>query len=146
MSRCLHFYFVLSTTDEQLSKSRDQLKKFTTNSYVKLDQYTDDVQGFFPYVEELRKSIFKFKPEDMKTAKTIFQAMKNTYFATRQHKVVGDITMVSIHIRLTDYKNHLKVRYGMEYNIKTEFLTQALRYCTNKYQVIYNIYFYIIHI
>ena len=103
---------------------------------MKLDLYTNDVQGFFPYVEELRTSIFKFKPDDMRTAKTIFQTLKSAYFATKQHKVVGDITMVSIHIRLTDYKHHLKVRYDMEYNIKNTFLTQAMTYCTNKYQVI----------
>ena len=113
---------------------------------MKLDPYTDDVQGFFPYVEELRKSIFKFKPEDIKTAKTIFQSLKSTYSATKQHKFVGDVTMVSIHIRLTDYKHHLKARYQIEYNIKHEFLTQAMRYCTNKYQVICNIYFGMIHI
>ena len=136
---------MFSMSDEQLSQSRDQLQKFTTNSYVKLEAYTADVQGFLPHVEQLSNSIFKFKPEVIKTAKAILQTMKNTYFATKKHKRAGDITMISIHIRLTDYKHHVKASYGMDYNIIDEFLQKAIRYCTNKYQVIYmRLFMYIV--
>ena len=107
---------------------------FTSDAYVKLAPYTIDFQGFFPYVRDLNKYIFNFKEDDIKTAKTILQSVKNTYRATQKIKLVENITMISIHIRLTDYENHLKVLYDMEL-ITNEFLTQAMSYFTNKYQV-----------
>ena len=123
-------------SDEALRRSRGQLEKLRTNSYVKLGPYTIDIQGFFPYAEELKNSVFKFKTEDMRTAKTIVQSVKNTYRATSKHKIDGDITMISMHIRLTDFKYHLSVLSNMTY-ISNEFLTQAMTYCKNKYQVKY---------
>ena len=103
--------------------------------------YTIDIQGFFPYAEELKDSVFRFKTDDMRTAKTIFQSIKNTYNGTKKHKIVGDITMISMHIRLTDFKHHLSVLFNMTY-ISNEFLTQAMKYCQNKYQVRCMVYFY----
>ena len=121
-------------SDEELHKSRSQLKNLTTNSYVKLDTYTIDIQGFFPYLDELKNYIFKFKQEDMKTARTILQSVKNVYRVNKKPEIVGDITMISMHVRLTDFKHYLKVRWNMTC-ISNEFLTQAMTYCTKKYQV-----------
>ena len=104
------------------------------NSYVKLDPYTNDVQGYIQHIEELRTYIFKFRRKDLITARTIFQKLKNTYKSSKKRKRVGEITMVSIHVRLTDYMQHLKIIYGMEYNAKA-FLTKAMAYCIKKYQV-----------
>jgi hypothetical protein len=127
-------YSTFRISDEQLFKRRHKLHNFALNSYVKLAPYTNDVQGYLQHIEELKTYIFKFKPEDMKKAKTIFQDLKNTYRSAKKGKVGGDITMISIHVRLTDYKQHLKNIYGMEYNAKA-FLTKAMTYCINKYQV-----------
>ena len=123
-----------SVSDKELHNSRSQLENLTTNSYVKLETYTIDIQGFFPYVDELKNDVFKFKPEDMKTARTILQSVKNAYRGTKKPEIVGDITMISMHIRLTDFKHHLAVLFNMTY-ISNEFLTQAMTYCTTKYQV-----------
>ena len=70
----------------------------------------------------------------MTTAKTIVRSAKNTYRATKKHKVVGDITMISMHIRLTDFQPHLAMLFNMTF-ISNDFLTQAMTYCKNKYQV-----------
>ena len=121
-------------SDKELHLSRSQLEKLTINSYVKLETYTIDIQGFFPYVEELKNHVFKFKSEEMKTARTILQSVKNAYRATKKPEIVGDITMISMHIRLTDFKHHLKVLFNMTY-ISNEFLTQAMTYCSKKYKV-----------
>jgi hypothetical protein len=121
-------------SDKELHNSRSQLENLTTNSYVKLETYTIDIQGFFPYVDELKNDVFKFKPEDMKTARTILQSVKNAYRGTKKPEIVGDITMISMHIRLTDFKHHLAVLFNMTY-ISNEFLTQAMTHCTTKYQV-----------
>ena len=141
MKSMLYFMY-FSISDEQLSNSRNQLKNLAFNSYVKLEPYANDVQGFFQYVGELRKSIFVFKKEDMKMAHTILQVVKNTYRATKNHNIAGNITMVSIHVRLTDYHNHLRVHYNAKY-MSNEFLTQAMSYFTNKYKVILIFYLFL---
>ena len=120
-------------SDEDLRDRREILKQYTTDSYIKLGPYTVDVQGFYPYINEL-KSIFKFKEDDLKTAKTIVQSISNTYKATKRLSMEDEVTMVSIHVRLTDFKDHLKSLWNMEF-ISNEFLTKAMTYYTNKYKV-----------
>ena len=102
---------------------------------MKLHDYVNDIQGFFPYVKELKSSIFKFYEEDMKSANLIFSTMKNTYTATRKHNITGDITMVSIHVRLTDFKHHLKILFNMEFT-PNSFFTAAMSYYAKKYKVV----------
>ena len=120
-------------SDEDLRDRREILEQYTTDSYVKLGPYTVDVKGFFPYINEL-KSIFKFKEDDLKTAKTIMQSIINTFKATKSLSMEDEVTMVSIHVRLTDFKDHLKSLWNMEF-ISNEFLTKAMTYYTNKYKV-----------
>ena len=120
-------------SDEELRDKRGNLEDYKTDNYVKLGPYTTDVQGFYPYVNEL-KSVFKFRDEDLKTAKTIIQSVTNTYKATKRLKIDDEVTMVSIHVRLTDFKHHLKTLWNMEY-ISNEFLTKAMKYFSNKYKV-----------
>ena len=120
-------------SDEDLRDRRVMLEQYTTDSYIKLGPYTVDIQGFFPYINEL-KSIFKFKEDHLKTAKTIIQSVSNTYKATKRLAMEDEVTMVSIHVRLTDFKNHLKSLWNMEF-ISNEFLTKAMKYYTNKYKV-----------
>ena len=74
----------------------------------------------------------------MRYANTIYQSIKNTYSATRKHSIDGNITMVSMHIRLTDFAHHLKVLFNMTF-ISNEFLTGAMTYYTKKYKVCYRI-------
>ena len=105
------------------------------DSYVKLGAYVTDVQGFLPYIDELRSSVFRFKNDDMKTANTIFQSVINTYRGTKRLSKDDTITMISIHVRLTDFKHHLKVLWNMSF-ISNSFLTKAMDYYTKKYQVI----------
>ena len=121
-------------TDDELASSRNMLESYKKNKFVHLEWYANDVEGFFPYIQELKHSIFKFRDEDMKIAKAIFQTMGNTFRATKRPSLRGKITMISIHIRLTDYSEHLKVLYHMEV-ISNAFLTKAMTYCTRKYQV-----------
>ena len=133
----LYFYshFCCSVNEMQLAESRNILTNYTFNSHVKLGDYVNDVQGFFPYVKQLKSSIFKFYEEDMKSANLIFSTMKNTYTATRKHNITGDITMVSIHVRLTDFKHHLKILFNMEFT-PNSFFTAAMSYYAKKYKVI----------
>ena len=66
-------------SDEQLRDERKNLERYKMDNYVKLGAYTTDVQGFFPYLNELKTSVFKFRDEDLKTAKSIIQSVTNTF-------------------------------------------------------------------
>ena len=121
-------------SDEQLRDERKNLERYKMDNYVKLGAYTTDVQGFFPYLNELKTSVFKFRDEDLKTAKSIIQSVTNTFKSTKRLNMDDEVTMVSIRVRLTDFKHHLKVLFDMEF-VSNEFLTKAMRYFTNKYKV-----------
>ena len=121
-------------SDEQLRDERKNLERYKMDNYVKLGAYTTDVQGFFPYLNELKASVFKFQDEDLRTAKSIIQSVTNTFKATKRLNMDDEVTIVSIHVRLTDFKHHPRVLFDMEF-VSNEFLTKAMRYFTNKYKV-----------
>ena len=55
------FFRFSSVSDETLFHSRSELEKLKYNKYLKLNTYVVDVKGFYPYINELRENIFKFK-------------------------------------------------------------------------------------
>ena len=125
---------IYRVSQDQLINDRQRLQLLQYGKYVGLGPYVDDVKGFSPYAEELRNSIFLFKKEDTKTANAIFQSIKNTYRATKKLPLTTNITMVSIHVRLTDFAYHLKVLFNMTF-ISNKFLTDAMGYYADKYEV-----------
>ena len=125
---------IYRVSEDQLINDRQRLQSLKYDKYVGLGPYINDVKGFSPYAEELRNSIFLFKKEDTKTANAIFQSIKNTYRATKKLPLTTNITMVSIHVRLTDFAYHLRVLFNMTF-ISNEFLTDAMGYYTDKYEV-----------
>ena len=82
-----------------------------------------DVKGFYPYINELVRDVFRFKTEHMEKAKTIFNKMN-----PNQH------TMVSIHVRLTDMDGHLKNLWNLK-NAQEEYYTRAMLYFHERYKV-----------
>ena len=122
---------------DQLIDDRQRLESLKYDKYVKLEPYINDVKGYFPYVEDLRNSIFLLKKEATKTANAIFQSIKNTYRATKKLPLTTNITMVLIHVRLTDFPGHLKKKLNMALSdyMANSFLTDAMRYFTNRYEV-----------
>ena len=125
---------IYRVSQDQLINDRQRLQLLQYGKYVGLGPYVDDVKGFSPYAEELRNSIFLFKKEDTKTANAIFQSIKNTYRATKKLPLTTNITMVSIHVRLTDFAYHLRVLFNMTF-ISNKFLTDAMGYYADKYEV-----------
>ena len=102
--------------------------------YVRLGPYVNDVKGYYQYVEELKNSMFRFRKEDHETANAIFQRIKNSYRYNKKLSLNVNITMVSMHVRLTDFAYHLKVLFDMTV-ISNKFLMEAMEYYTNKYEV-----------
>ena len=83
-----------------------------------------DIKGFYPYLNELVNNIFKFKEEHMSRAKTTIKSLNPKL----------NNTMVSIHIRLTDFAHHLKVLWNMKY-APDEYFRRAMQYFHTKYEV-----------
>ena len=125
--------FIISVGEKQLSDSRSSLIDYQFGTYIKLDPYVNDVQGFFPYIKEL-KSIFKFKEKELEMANKIVQTIENTYKDLKRNESMGDVTIVSIHVRLTDYTRHLKKLFDLE-PIAAKWFTTAMKYFKNKHQV-----------
>ena len=103
--------------EKQLSDSRNRLIDYQFGTYIKLDTYVNDVQWFSPYIKEL-KIIFKFKIKEFEMANKIVQSLKNIYKDLKRNESMGDVTIVSIHVRLTDYKLHLQQLSILNQNLK----------------------------
>ena len=94
------------------------------NEYILLDEFVMDLEGFYPFVNELVRDVFKFKRNYIEPAEVILQKINpnNLY------------TMVSIHLRLTDMDVHLQENWNLE-NKPEEYLRKAMRYFNDHYQV-----------
>ena len=83
-----------------------------------------DVEGFYPFVNDLVRDIFIFKRNYIETAKVIFDSMN----PQNSH------TMVSIHVRLTDMDFHLQANWNLK-NEPELYLEKAMVYFQDKYEV-----------
>ena len=77
---------------------------------LKLYTYLNDVKGFSPYIDELKKYVFQFKSHHISHAKKRLdkfspKMLTTIHNSTQNH---NKTKMVSIHIRLGDYEAHLK--------------------------------------
>ena len=100
------------------------LKSFEYGQYVKLHKYANDIKGYYPYMKTLKKDVFRFKERDMTHALEIFK--------TLNHKTH---TMVSVHVRLTDYITHLAKLYKIPTYLTDDYLRKAMEYFVHKYNV-----------
>ena len=101
---------------------RARLKHIQNNTYIKLHHYVEDIKGFYPYIDELVSDVFKFKEDDTKEARRRYKALRPELK-----------TMVSVHIRLTDYKK--VASYFPSDSSQQSYFKSALSYFHNKYKV-----------
>ena len=94
------------------------------NTYIKLPVYVLDIKGFYPYISELVTQVLRFKQDDISHAKEIMSGFNPG----------SNNTMISIHIRLTDFAKHLKILWNMKY-APDEYFKRAMTYFHNKYTV-----------
>ena len=93
------------------------LNRYKYSWLIKLNPYVCDIKGFFPYLDELRNSYFRFQPKVIKHGKYIMQNLQ------RQHG--KNTKFVSIHARMTDMEYHLKTVFGISMASK-EYFTRAM--------------------
>ena len=99
--------------------------KLNKGEYIKVSKWINDIKGFFPYIKKLKKKIFRFREKDIENAARIISKF-NPY----------NHTMISIHVRLTDYKEHLDKLYHIKNYVPTNYFRKAMDYFAEKYQVI----------
>ena len=116
------FMRLISISELTLLHERERLKHIQNNTYIKLHHYVEDIKGFYPYIDELVSDVFKFKEEDTNEARRRYKALRPELK-----------TMVSVHIRLTDYKK--VASYFPSDSSQQSYFKSALSYFHNKYKV-----------
>ena len=117
-----------------LSAPRQHLNALKRGHYIKLPTYVQDVQGFLPYANDLKTNIFKFHKKFRAVSRRLYKMMIERANTDITDRKVYHFTMVSIHIRLTDFGNHLKGFWNMTY-AQPEYFSNAMQYFTERYQV-----------
>ena len=104
--------------------SFDEVKgEYGNGKYFHLYGYVNSVKLFLPYLEKLKKKIFRFKDSYVKSAKN---KLSNVGCVKKS------VTSVSIHVRMGDYSDLL---HGIPEAATTAYFTRAMNYFVLKYKV-----------
>ena len=98
---------------DHLIHNRTIINRYKSSWFIKLRPETCDFKGFLPYIEELKQSYFRFKPNIIKEAIKV----QNEFF----NEIANNTTFVSIHLRFTDMKQHLKKVFNLRLPTKNYF-------------------------
>lgn len=137
----------LSVSEQQLVINRYILNEFRFNRHLKFADYLNNVMGFYPFIDGIKKYVLRFKPEYIKDARKrlldILQNENNSNFGSINAHNNNSMEntqrrMVSIHLRLGDYEEHLK---KMKLNlsiVNNSYFTRAMNYIVEKDPVSYS--------
>ena len=123
VQNAFYFFQYVRIPEQFLQSSRSNLELLNNNHYLLLDEFVMDVKGFYPFVGELVRNVFKFKRRYVETSQEIFNRMN----VNNQH------IMVSIHIRLTDMDRHLRENWSIR-NEPDRYLENAMNYFHETYK------------
>ena len=121
-----------------ISAPRQHLEELKFGHYIKIPTYVADFTGFAPYAKDLKTNVFKFHKKFSGVAGKLYKMMIQRATKKFQGNEVQNFTTVSIHIRLTDFGQHLKGMFHVTY-APPEYFSRAMQYFTDRYQVYYNI-------
>ena len=97
--------------------------EYGNGKYFHLYGYVNSVKLFLPYLEKLKKRIFRFKDSYVKSAKNKLSNIGC---------VKQSVTSVSIHVRMGDYSSLL---HGIPEAATTAYFYRAMNYFVLKYKV-----------
>ena len=100
------------------------LDEISKGKYIKVSKWINDIKGYYPYIKTLKRKVFRFREKDIKNAAKIFSRLNP-----------DNHTMISIHVRLTDYQEHLYKLYHLKKYVPTNYFKTAMDYFAEKYQV-----------
>ena len=120
------------------------MNEYRLNKYLRFFEYLNDVKGFYPYVEDLKNDIFRFKNVHIEKAKQGLFSVIPEYSSNDTNDGIYLSTedtlnkmkprtrsLVSIHIRLTDYGKHLKKMFQLPL-VNSTYFTKAMSYLTQR--------------
>ena len=134
-----HIVIISSVSEEQLVHNRSLLKEYRFKKHLKFFGYLNDVKGFYPYVDELKKFVFKFKKNHIESAENRLLNMLDSFDINEGNnkgieKLRKNRTLVSIHVRLGDYEKHLNKVFGLPI-VSDAYFTRAMTFISEKYPV-----------
>jgi hypothetical protein len=88
---------------------------------INIGDFPNQIKSYKKYLKSL-KSIFKFKPHFRESAEKKLIEAKRVHEAKRSRETS---TFVGVHIRRTDYSNHLKRLYSVEH-VDLEYFLRAM--------------------
>ena len=98
---------------------------YANGKYLHLLGYVNRVKMFLPWLQELKEHILRFKTFYIHSAQEKLHQI-NCYG--------NEVTIVSIHVRLTDYRENLL--HGIPEAADETYFSRAMDYYINKYQVL----------
>ena len=93
--------------------------------------YPNSISIFKKYLDELR-SILRPKEEFSAAAQRRLRQLSKRHFGNSTFP--PEVTFVSIHVRRSDYANHLSVLYNLTY-VDDDYFKKATQYFRDKYKV-----------
>ena len=115
-------------SQEKLVSNRPLLNKHRFNHYLWFNNSLNDLRGFSPYVNELKNHVFRFKRGYITDAQRRLGNVLSVDTSNSDHNGTAR-TIVSIHLRLGDYGNHLKRRFGLPV-VPDNYFTRAMQFIT----------------
>ena len=87
---------------------------------------------FSGYLNEFRQ-VMTFRQDVLDST---FQLLKEIKNKTGCHDIMENCTLVTVHLRMGDYDNHLrKLGWGPNILTKTNYVPEAFKYVIRKYEV-----------
>ena len=105
------------SNDLLMHNRMELLNKYKYSWLIKIEPYVCDIKGFFPYLDNLRKTYFRFQPKVLRHAKKL---MKKVMRRCDENRII-----VSVHVRMTDIEYHLKKLFGLSMSAP-EYFTRAM--------------------
>ena len=115
---------------------RQHLDALKRGHYIKLPTYIADFRGFIKYTNDLKTNVFKFHKKWQSIARKLFDMMITSAKNNSKESQVQEkpFITVSIHIRLTDFGQHLQRFWNVSLATQ-DYFTSAMQYFEDKYEV-----------
>ena len=114
------FSWIYVTNNDMIYKRINVFRTYRYSWFFKLEPNICDFKGFLPYIENIRNVLFRFNPNVIGMAKTLLQHNIDNSITFK-----NNITIVSIHVRLTDMEVHAKLYYNISLPPK-DYFTRAM--------------------
>ena len=95
---------------------------------LRIHHALNDVKGFYPYVNELKNCVFRFKRDHINDARKRLGSSLGVDTLSSGHNGTAR-KIVSIHLRLGDYGNHLERGFNLPL-VPNNYFTRAMQFIT----------------